>query len=222
MTTLTAFFRNCFADRQISQARLLAYTTDHLERLKAANLPDMAARVTATEAALASVRATTVADESKLGVRKGRKQSKGSFRRGLGRRLGKIQAAVQAVFGVDGPEVREFFPEGRYGFTKCTDDLLAARLAALAGALTARAAELGPETVAEGAALQSEWAKVYAASEAVSGEKAETEVNARSAREALQRELQANVLSLALLYPGQPEKLAVFAQESLLRRKRNG
>ena len=190
MTTLSAFFRNCFADRQISQARLLAYTTDHLERLKAANLPDMAARVAATEAALVSVRATTVADESKLGVRKGRKQSKGSFRRGLGRRLGKIQAAVQAVFGVDGPEVREFFPEGRYGFTKCTDDLLAARLAALAGALTARAAEMGPETVAEGAALQ--------------------------------RELQANVLSLALLYPGQPEKLAVFAQESLLRRKRNG
>jgi hypothetical protein len=190
--------------------------------LKAANLPGMSARIAATEAALASFRATAVADGSKLGQRKGRKQTKGSFRRGLSRRLAIIHVRAQAVFGEDAPEVKEILPKGRYGFTKCTDDLLAPRLASLAGALTARSAEMGPESVAEVAALQSEWAAVYAASEAVSGEKAETEVNARAAREALQRELQVNVLSLALLYPGEPGKLAEFAQESLLRTKRRG
>lgn len=219
MMTLTTFFKNPFADERISMSHLLAYTTDQLEKLRAANLPELAPRRAATTAALAAFQGSSVADDSKLGQRKGRKQTKRSFRRGLGGRLGKIQAAAMARFGMQGPEMKELFPQGRQGFTKCTDDVLAPMLAGLAAALAARAGELGPDVVAAGAAVQSDWAAVYAASEAVSGEKAAAAAGVRTARAALQRELLLNLLALATLFPGEPEKLGTFAQESLLRRK---
>ena len=220
MASLEIFFRNPFADEHIGQAQLLAYTTDHLERLKAAALPGFAARIAATEAALVAYQASSVADLSKLGQRKGRKQTKASFRRGLGARLGKIQGAVMAVFGVQAPVLQEIFPAGRRGFTKCADDLLAARLKGLAEILTAHAPELAAAAVADGAALQSEWLAIYTVSEAATGEKSATEAGQRAARTALQRELLLNVLSLALLYPGDASQLGKFTQESLLRKKR--
>ena len=91
---------------------------------------------------------------------------------------------------------------------------------ALAAAVSARAAELGPELVTQAAGMASDWAPVYEASEASAGAKAAAEEDRRGARAALLRELYLNLLALAQEYPEQPEKLSLFMQQSLLTQKR--
>ncbi len=57
---------------------------------------------------------------------------------------------------------------------------------------------------------------MYAASETSSGAKTTTEEGKRNARLGLQLELFKNLLTLALNFPRQPEKLDLYMQQSLL------
>ena len=217
MKNLQIFFKNPFAGRRGGLNQLLAFTTDHLQRLKVNNGGgEWSARLAATEAALAGVSDSYVADNSRLGQRKSSKQMKRAFRAALRGRVSPLHLAVQAKYGERAPEVWSCFPQGRQGLARCADDGLSNRLAALVTALTARTADLGPGPAAAAQALLAEWEPVYAASEAASGAKARTQSEQRAARAVLERELFLNLLALAQAFPGEPAKLAAFMQPSLL------
>jgi hypothetical protein len=61
-----------------------------------------------------------------------------------------------------------------------------------------------------------EWVTVYAASEAATGAKTTTQEGKKLARENLQLMLFLNLLKIAEMFPRQPEKLALYMQQSLL------
>ena len=220
MLGMERFFKNPFTKSRVGIGPLLAFTTDHVERLKADNSGGQwTARLAATTAALAAVNGSFVADQSKLGQRKGSKQTKRMFRRGLAVRLAKIQGAAMGRFGPKAPELSELFPRGRRGFTQCADDGLESKLQALVTALTAHAAELDAAVVPAAQTLLAEWRAVYQASEASTGAKASAETARRGARSVLERELFLNLLTLAQAFPDAPEKLARYMQQSLLVKK---
>ncbi len=75
---------------------------------------------------------------------------------------------------------------------------------------------LDPGVLVQAVALRDQWRQVNTASGTASGHKAAAEVARWKARRALERELYLNLLALAQGYPLQPEKLALFAQVSLL------
>lgn len=217
MKNLSALLKNPFADAHIGLDKLLAFTTDHVERLKANNAGGQwSTRIAATEAALAGVNGTFVADQSKLGQRKGSKQTKRSFRRALRGRVAPLHVAVMAKFGEDAPELSAIFPGGRQGLARCADDVLESKLSALVTAVTAHAAELDAAVLPAAQTLLAEWQAVYQASEASTGAKASAEVARRAARSVLARELFLNLLALAQAFPDEPEKLALYLQQSLL------
>lgn len=217
MKNLSGFLENPFADRNIGLDKLLAFTTDHVQRLTANNPGGQwSVRLAATETALAAVNGTFVADETKLGLRKARKQAKRAFRAALRGRVARVHGAVMAKFGERTPEVKEIFPGGRQGLARCADDVLESQLKSLVSALTARLADLGPAVVTAAQTLLAEWQSVYQASEASTGAKVATEAARRNARAVLERELFLNLLALAQAFPGEPEKLAGFMQQSLL------
>jgi hypothetical protein len=220
MIDLHKFLMNPFDDPAISMAELLAFATDHVQRLSANNPGAIfAARITATSAALNGVGSSFTDDQTKLGVRKARKQAKDAYRKGLPEMVGKIHGALTAKFGTKGSEVAECFPLGRSIFKSATDDAVTSHLQTMINGVTAHASVLGGAVVTDATAILTAWTAVYSGSESSSGAKTTTKAAKNAARTALQLELFKNLLTIALQFPRQPEQLDVYMQQSLLEDK---
>ncbi len=217
MIDLHRFFEVPFDETGLGLDRLIAFTTDHLQRLISNNPGALFnGRINATTTALNAVEACTTDDMSKLGLRKARVQVKDTFREVLPEQVAKIFAAVAARYGMSAPEVAECFPFGRKIFSDCRDDKVENHLQALINGLTPHTADLGPQPLADAGGLLSTWLAVYAASESSTGAKTSTQEGKRNARLNLQLELFKNVLTLGLNFARQPEKLSLYMRQDLL------
>lgn len=196
---------------------LVAFTTDNLQRMVANNLGSLFnARITATTTKLTAVESCLSDDQVKLGLRKGKKLVKDTFRKSLPGNVEKIWAVVVAQYGSSGPEVLECFPMGRKVFSDCTDDHVENHLQTLLTAVTAHQGDLGAAVVGNAGGLLSSWIAVYNASETSTAAKTTTQEGKKVARENLQLELFFNLLEIAKAFPRQPEKLALYMTQSLL------
>lgn len=217
MIDLHRFLENPFDDSGISIDELLAFTTDQQQRFIANNPGAVfTARIAATATALTGVSNAFTDDQTKLGLRKARKQAKDAFRETLPENVAKIYGVITSKFGTKGPEVAECFPQGRKVFSDATDDLITNHLQTLINGVAAHTAQLGAPVVTDATALLTAWTAVYTTSESSGGAKATTQAAKNAARAALQLELFKNLLTLALTFPRQPAQLDVYMQQALL------
>lgn len=217
MRALSRFMANPFVDRNISTARLIAFSTDHLQRMRANNTGgELSARIAATTSALEQAMSCLNDDLTQLGVRKSRKMSKNTFRKSLRKKVAGIVAAVTAEFGPGSAEEIECCPNGRSVFSTCQDDAVSGHLQTLIGAVTAHQAVLGAALVTRATDLKAAWVGIYSASESSTGTKAHSEAEKRVALEGLQLALYLNLIKIMELHATQPEKLALYMQQSLL------
>lgn len=206
-----------FDDPGISLNQLISFATDHLQRMIANNPGALwNLRITATSAALLAVENCATDDLTKLGLRKSRIMAKDTFRENLPEKIAMIHAAVVAKFGPNAPEITECFPGGRSIFSSCADDAVNNHLQTLINALTAHQQALGPNPLGDANGLLSTWTAVYAASESSTGAKTTSEDAKRKARLALQLELFKNLLTLAMNFAREPEKVTLYMRQSLL------
>lgn len=217
MRNLSRFLENPFDDVAIGIARLIAFTTDHLQRMIANNSGgELSPRITATTSALGQVTDCVTDDQTRLGIRKARKQSKDDLRAAIPAGVAKIIGAVTAEFGQDSPEVTECVPQGRRVFSTCQDDEVSGHLQTLINGITAHQAVLGAPLVTKATNLKTAWVTIYNASEVSTGAKTVSEQGKQFARENLQLMLYLNLVKLMEMFPRQPEKLALYMQQSLL------
>lgn len=217
MRDLSRTLVNPFDDDDISMAELLAFSTDHLQRMIANNPGALFnTRITATTTSLSVVENCTTDDQTKLGLRKAKKMAKDAFRKALPGNVAKLAGVVMAKYGDKSPEMAECFPQGRAVFSSCTDDMVANHLAAMRNGLMNHQGDLGAPVVGDANGLLSTWTVVYAASESSTGSKTTTEAGKAAARQNLQLELFKNLLTIALNFPRQPDSLALYMQQSLL------
>ena len=114
MIDLHRFLEVPFDDREISLSELLSFSSDHLARMIANNPGGaLTARITATTSSLTLVQDSATDDQTKKAIRKARKQVKDAFRKSLLEEVAKVNGAVVAKYGPNGPEVVECFPQGR-------------------------------------------------------------------------------------------------------------
>jgi len=217
MRDLHHFIENPFDDPDISLPNLLAFTTDHIQRLINNNSTgDFTGRITATQSALGLVDTKAIGNLSQLGVREGKKQTKNDHRKTLPAGVAKIAGLVTGQYGDKAPELLECFPQGRNVFNNCRDDEVKEHLETLLAAVTAHQADLGAPTVAKAQALLDGWMTVYAESEASSGVKSAAEQSKNYARENLQLMLFLNLVKIGEVFARQPDKLDLYMQQSLL------
>lgn len=223
MRDLSRFLDNPFDDDGISVVELVAFTTDHLERMTANNSGgELSTRITATSQSLDVVADCVTDDQGRLGIRKARKMAKDNFRQTLPAAVTKIVAAVIAQYGDDSPEVTECVPNGRSIFSTCRDDQVEVHLQNLVNALTVHQADLGAPLITTATNLKTAWVTIYNASEASTGAKTTTEEGKKLARENLQLMLFLNLLKLAEMFPRQPEKLSLYMMQHLLENPSSG
>lgn len=218
MRDLTSFLRNPFEDPKISLSRLIAFTTDHLQRMSANNAGgELTARITATTSAFGLVEDCATDDQVRLGIRKARKRAKSDFRvRTIPPGVERIEAGLIAAYSSTSPVLIEALPKGRSIFHTCRDDELEMHLQTLLAVVTAHAADLVPAIVTLATTLKSDWVAIHSASESSTGAKTTTEQGKRDARENLQRMLFLNLFKLGELFAGEPEKLSLYMQQHLL------
>ena len=217
MRNLAHLLDNPFDDSDIALARLIAFSTDNLQRMIANNTGgEFSTRITATTSALSTVTNCFTDDQTKLGIRKARKDAKDDMRISIRETVAKLIGAVTAEFGPDSPEVTECVPQGRSIFSTCADDQVSQHLQVLINGITAHQAQLGAPLVTKATALKTAWDTIYAASETASGAKTATEEEKQHAREALQLVLYYNLIKLMDLFPRQSEKLPLYLTQSLL------
>ena len=220
MIRLNRFLINPFDDPEISLDELLAFSTDHLQRLIANNSAAVyTTRITATTTALNLVSSTVTDDTVKMGLRKGRKLAKDNFRKVLPGNVEKLYAVVVAKFGSAAPEVLDCFPEGRKVFSDSTDDHLEYHLSGLKTALLAKQAALGASgvaVVADADALLQAWIALHNSSETATGNKTNTEAAKKAARWGLQLQLGLNLLEIAKNNFRDETKLDLYMKQYLL------
>lgn len=217
MVDLTNFAKNPFDGSEIGLDRFLAFTTDHLERMRADDAGGLlAARVAATALALEAVNSHTSADSGTLGQRKSRKSMMRSFRKALPGKIADITCVVIGKFGLNAPDLTQCFPKGRRVLARCSDDTVSSHIRVLIAALTARQAVLGAGVVAQAELLQTQWQSVYDESESSAAKKASAEKARRDARSSLQLELFLNLLAIVQAFPRQPEAVKRYMRQSLL------
>jgi len=218
MRTLATFLTNPFDDDGISINELVAFSTDHRQRLIANNPSGVLdARITALASALTLVEDCVTDDHGRLGIRKARKQAKDDFRADtIPPEVERIEAGFIAAFGVASTILLEALPNGRNIFNTCRDDQMEVHLQTLRNAATTHAASLAPATVTQATNLNNNWATLYTASESATGGKTTTQEGKKLARENLQLMLFLNLLKLAEMFPRQPEQLNLYMQQHLL------
>ncbi|MBI3881661.1 MAG: hypothetical protein HY301_16555 [Verrucomicrobia bacterium] len=217
MRDLGKFLDNPFDDDGISMDELIAFSSDHREKMIASNpANELDARIAATTSALTLVNTMFTEDSVKLGIRKGNKQAMRAFRKGLAPKTGKVHAGVVARYGADDPKVTEIYPRGLSIFGSCTDDALKDELQTTILGITAHVADLGAPLLAEAQAIRTGWMAVYSPSESSGPAKTASEAAKQEARNNLQLMLFLNLLTLAMMFPRQPEKLPLYMRQSLL------
>lgn len=221
MLRFERFFINPFDDDSFGIDKLAAYTTDHLGRMIANNPgAQLNTRINATTVAFTALEGCANDDLTKLGLRKARVMVKDQFRASLPEQVGYIAAAIEAHFkaAAEG-HLLECFPQGLTVFSQCRDDAVNNHLMTLINGLSPLTTPLGsmPATaLSDASGLHSTWLAIYAASETSSANKTATESEKRTARKALAKELFLNLTFLAGLFPGQPDKAALYMRQSLL------
>lgn len=218
MLDLTRFLENPFDDPDIGLAKLFSFSSDHLARMIANPVgTELATRITATASALTLVEKSATDDQTKKAIRKARKQVKNTFRKGVTPKVAMVYASVVAQYGPNSPEVAECFPQGRSIYSSAPDDRLAQHVETLKNGVAAHVADLGDTLLATLTALLAEWDGILTQSEASTGNATTSQQAKKLARENLQLMLFLNLLKLAEIFARQPEKLALYMQQSLLK-----
>ncbi len=218
MRNLAHFLDNPFDDKEISEAELAAFTTDHLERMIANNNNnELTARITATQSAFDLFAECVTDNGARLAIRKARKLAKDNYRAiTIPRDVARIEGAFVSAYGADSPVILEALPSGRSIFQTCRDDQVEAQLEILVQAVTTHQADLVPAIVTLTTALKANWLTIYAASEASTGSSSTTQDGKKMARDGLQLMLYLNLCKLMEMFPRQPEKMTIYMQQHLL------
>lgn len=217
MRDLHPWLTNPFDAANIGIDNLLAFTTSHLIKMTDKNVGGfLTTRIAATTVALAAVNTAFQTDSAKSGERMTAKQVKTAYRAVIKTGLGKIFIALQTKYGEKAGQLKTFFPNGRTKINQTRDDQMGNALQALITELTKYQGEVGATLVTEATALLTGWNAVYTPSEAVDGAKDTSKDAKNTARLALQLELFKNLLTIALQFPRQPEKVDAYMQPSLL------
>ena len=225
MLSLQRFFTIPFADREISDDELRAFTEDHISRLSAANdAGQFTARLTATTAAFTGFAGQVSDQDLTNALRKA-----ATFE--MERRLGEFKEFMKTkgvgmntiLFraGADSALYREFYPSGATEYRKANltqAPVLMDRVVNLVtGANAANGTLLGAEFVAKAQELRTNFLQARNVQVNLKGEGSIEILDREAARRALELELFDNLLALAMLHKGEPEAAARYFNESLLK-----
>jgi hypothetical protein len=217
MLDLKRYLSNPFDSKEISIDELVAFTADHLGKLTGQNPGGVFNEaIAATDALFTALSGTISAEDTAGAIRQARTAATTAKREAIFEKLSQLEGLIHARFPRTSATYVELLPGGLKEFREATLDALNGKLVALLARLAPYAATIGTADVAGLTTLQGEWATLRGEHVTKKGVSTDAAGNRREAADALREQLFDNLLAIARHEKGQPEKLGLYMQQSLL------
>ncbi len=214
MIKISRYFENPFDDPEISGEELRSFAEDHLGKLKADTA--RAAMATATQAAFDPLDDALSTRAEQIGALGGGTVSKNDvlqlFRTTIRQREGRVRDA----FDKGSPQYREIFPQGLTYYTRATMQNIKQRLDYAVEKFTKYEDELGVPLLTEFTGLRASFNSARDDQVEDKGSVSQARDAVKTSRRTLELQLTDNLLALAKEFKGQPDKAALFFDQSRL------
>lgn len=215
---LKRYFDNNFDDREISDDELKTFAEDHLRRLANNNQNDQfGPLLTATTTAYTDFFGDISDEATHTAVREGLTLRVNETFQAFMALVRRREGAVRSQYGKDSAEYEEFFPQGLTEYTVADMGNAERLMNRFVDTADAHKTELGQAFHDEFVALRDAFTTARQAQlgkkSAVSGAKSD----AKAARKVLTKQLMVNLLTIAAKNVGEPDKAAVYFDQSIIR-----
>lgn len=218
MINLKRFFENLFDTDRISDDNIRKFSNDHIQRLVAANGDgSLTGMINDTEGAYIAYFGAITDEDTAFALQQAKTISVDNIIEEFKDAVSQHEGLVRSTFGKGTPEYEEFFPLGVTEYRQAIKENMPTLTKRMADAGAKYQAQLGDDFAELFALLDSNY---NAAREAqleqkgeVSGDKTET----ADSRDVIEIQLMSNLLELAKQNIGEPDKLSVFFDQSIIR-----
>lgn len=222
MIKIERFFQIMFADPNISNEELRDYTEDHLAKLISHNASgpyagQFAAMIAETQPKFDAFVASISTEDSAGATREGQTLTKDAALKAFIELVRKREPRIEGIFGKPSAAYEEFFPQGLNEYGKPTQAQAVVLMDRMVAKATKYVADVGQPMVDEFTAARTAFTTARTAQVTQKGEVGEAAAQRRLARAAVELQDQKNLLTIALMFLGQPERAKDFFTESKLR-----
>lgn len=219
---IAGFFENGFAGRNISSGELLIFAEDHLGRMRSQNDSGATARkftelIAATQPLFGAFSAAHATENSEGATQQGKTLTKNAAFAAFKALVRLREVRVASELGRPGPGYENFFPHGLKEYNRATMETAETLMDRMVAASEKFRAEVGAEMAVEFADARTAFLNARRAQLAQKGAVSVAAAARKAARKALEVQLMKNVLTIALLFVGQPERAQDFFTQAHLR-----
>ena len=214
MMRISRYFEIGFDDAEISGEELRSFTEDHIGKVRADG--SHAAMLTATEAAFGPFDEALSVRAQQIGSLGGNTVSKNDLLQLFRTKIRQREGRVTDSFGKGSAEYREIFPQGIRYYTRATMETIKQRLDYAVEKFTKHQAKLGAELVTEFTELRTNFNNAREDQVDDKGSVSKARDAVKTTRRTLELQLTDNLLTLAKEFKGQPDKAALFFDQSRL------
>ncbi|MBN2426418.1 MAG: hypothetical protein JXR46_06710 [Calditrichaceae bacterium] len=218
MIALETFFKNHFDTNKISDDNMAKFTLDHIQKLSAANAEGAFSElISETTTAYENYYGAITSEDVKYAIQQSLTKTMNNEFSAFKKAVSQKEGLVRSVFGTMSPEYLEFFPGGVTEYSNATlanCEMLMNRMVASANKYTDR---LGQEFTDLFTGIRDRFAAARKAQLTKIGEVKDNKQDASSKRDALERQLMKNLLTLALANIGNENKVTAYYDKSIIK-----
>lgn len=221
MIDLVKYFQIPFEDPEISFAEFLLFTEDAMARLKRQNEegPDagaFTALVDATQPLFDAFNDAMSDHDDVTASREGGTMTKDQALEAFQLLVRRREGAIRSEFGKPSAQYEEFFPRGLREYSRATMSNAEVLMDRMVTKTTKYQALLGAAIVTEFTNARAAFMSARAAQLNQKGDVSGAADARWSTRAALERQTTVNLMTVAIKYLGQPEKVLLFYNQSIL------
>ncbi len=219
MINLRRMFENHFDSKTLSDNKLRKFSLDHLERLRSNNKENKYdAMINETDTVYTSYFGAITSEDTNLSQQQALTLSKNQALNNFVEGVRQKEGFVRGTWGKNSPEYQEFFPRGTGEYSRATLANVETLMSRMVTAATKYKDTLGQPFLDYFTQLQSDFVQIRGAQLQKLGTVSDSKQITRENRRALTEQLSKNLLTLAIDFIGEPQRLNDFFDQSILRR----
>lgn len=221
MIDLIKYFQIPFQDPEISFDEILLFTEDHLARLKqqdsdGPDAGDFTSLIEATQPLYDAFNNAMSQRDEVTASREGGTMTKDQALEAFQLHVRRREGTIKGEFGKPSPQYEEFFPRGLSEYSRATMATAEVLMDRMVTKTTKYQAQLGATLVTEFTTLRTAYTTARAAQLNQKGDVSGAADLRWNTRTALEKQTTTNLMTIAIKYLGQPEKLPLFFNQTLL------
>jgi len=223
MIDLRRFFEVIFDTPEISDDKMRSFSEDHIGRIAANNTANQYdTMLNDTEAAHTANFGAIDSEATLFALQQSRTVSANNAMDAFKKAVSQQEGAVRSKFNKDTPEYQEFFPLGLTEYQQANKSTIESLMTRILNAFTAHSADLGAVLVTQFTALRNNYLIARGEQIQKKGEVTASKSVTQTTRNVLEKQLQENLLTLAIEFMGNPDRGMDFFDQSIYRRETSG